>query len=134
MKYWNPKRIKRRQRTERRGQERDYERHLDRERRDRTYAEGDPRKNTRLMLEALGSARHRRMLEHLRKGGAMSVSHLVRPFGIPLSNAMAHVHALEQSGFITTHKRGRIRFCVYNPDAARELSAWLGGNRPFDVD
>lgn len=86
------------------------------------------------MLEALGSALHRRMLARLHSGGAMSVSHLVRPFGVALPNAVTHVHVLERSGLITTHKRGRIRFCVYNAAALKELSAWLGGHQPFDVD
>ena len=64
----------------------------------------------------------------------MSVSHIAEPFHIMLPDAMRHVHILERSGLITTEKRGRVRFCVYNPNAPKELSKWLAANRPFDLD
>jgi len=86
------------------------------------------------MLEVLGSPLHRRMLARLQAKGAMSVTHLAEPFDIMLPDAMRHVHILEQAGLITTEKRGRIRFCVYNPTASHELSAWFSTRRPFDLD
>lgn len=100
----------------------------------KTYTRGDTRKNARLMLEALGSSLHRRMLARLQAGGAMSVTHLTKPFHIMLPDAMRHVHILERAGLITTKKTGRIRFCVYNPAAVRELSAHLASGKPFDID
>ena len=115
-------------------EERAWQQHFEEESRKRTYTAGDARKNARLMLDALGSPLHRRMLARLRAGGAMSVSHLAEPFHITLPDAMRHVHILERSGLITTEKRGRIRFCVYNPNAPKELSEWLAANRPFDLD
>ena len=100
----------------------------------RPYAKGDARRNARLALEALGNKTHRRMLARLRKHGAMSVSHLAKPFCIALPEALRHVRILESAGLITTEKRGRVRYCIYNPALARELSEWFRGRAPFDLD
>lgn len=87
------------------------------------------------MLSVLGSPFHRRMLARLRRGGAMSVTHLSKPFRISLPNAMRHVHILERAGLITTTKRGRIRYCIYNPAAPKKLATWFGGTKnPYDID
>ena len=134
MKFWNARRIQRTKEKKEQREERAWQQHLLQEFRKRTYTAGDARKNARLMLEALGSPLHRRMLARLRAGGAMSVSHLAEPFRIMLPDAMRHVHILERAGLIATEKRGRIRFCVYNPEAPRELSAWLTTHKPFDLD
>lgn len=134
MKYWNAGRIRRQKERRVKLQELALRRHIANEARKRTYTSGDTRKNARLMLEALGSAVHRRMLARLQSGGAMSVSHLARPFRIMLPDAMRHVHILERAGLITTKKHGRIRFCIYNPAAVRELAAWFASRSPFDLD
>ena len=134
MKYWNAQRIRRQKERHKKREEETLRRHRIHEVRNRTYSKGDIRKNARLMLNVLGSALHRRMLARLRSGGAMSVSHLARPFRIMLPAAMRHVHIRERAGLITTEKRGRIRFCVYNPAATRELSAHLVSSNPFDIE
>lgn len=134
MKYWNARRIQRQKEQQERRQKLALRRRIESEARKRTYTSGDTRKNTRLMLEALGSAVHRRMLARLQSGGAMSVSHLARPFRIMLPDAMRHVHILERAGLITTKKNGRIRFCIYNPAAVRELVTWLASRHPLDLD
>ncbi|OGG52753.1 hypothetical protein A3C20_03145 [Candidatus Kaiserbacteria bacterium RIFCSPHIGHO2_02_FULL_55_25] len=134
MKYWNKARISRQKERREKREARALQGYLATEERKRTYTKGDARKNARLMLEALGSSLHRRMLTRLQSGGAMSVSHLARPFRIMLPDALRHVHILERAGLIITEKRGRIRFCIYNPQAPRELSGWLTTHRPFDLD
>ena len=134
MKYWNARRILRKKKKQSKRTEHTYQASREREALTRIYTKGDTRKNARLMLDVLGSAIHRRMLARLRRQGVMSVSHLARPFNIMLPDAMRHVHILEQSGLITTEKRGRIRFCVYNPAAPKELSAWLSTRHPFELD
>lgn len=133
MKYWNAKRIRRKKEEQRQREARARQQRTEHESRKHTYTKGDVRKNARLMLDAIGKPLHRRMLARLRAKGAMSVTHLAEPFGIRLPDAMRHVHILERAGLITTEKRGRIRFCVYNPAAARELSAWLSMGQPFDL-
>lgn len=134
MKYWNKARVRRAQERRERREEHAHTAHLQEEVRKRTYTKGDARKNARLMLEVLGGAIHRRMLARLRKGGAMSITHLSEPFRIMLPDAMRHVRILERSGLITTEKRGRIRFCIYNPSAAKELAVWLASRDPFALD
>src|SRR3989344_4097189 len=122
MKYWNRQRILRIRKREEKRWKRAHDHYLEAKEKERTYTPGDTRKNTRLMLDALGNPLHRKMLTRLRERGAMSVTHLARPFRIMLPDAMRHVHILERSGLITTKKQGRIRFCVYNTNAVRELS------------
>ncbi len=134
MKYWNSRRIKRIQVRREKREHRAYEEYLKARERARRREEGDPRKNARLMLEALGKPILRRMLARLEKDGAMSVSHLARPFRIMLPAAMRHVAALERCGLIETHKRGRIRFCVVSAKAHKELAAWFSGKHPYDLD
>lgn len=125
-KYWNEARIKRvRERKKRREK-----RELDRAREERRTA------YTRiqypeLFFNALVLPIRRAIIRRLRKGGAMSVSYLAEPFRITLPSAMKHVTALEQAGIITTHKRGRIRFCVYNPAAFDRICTYLTSRSAF---
>ena len=134
MKYWNKARIRRQRERRKKREEQALQSHFAAEERKRIYTKGDARKNVRLMIEALGSSLHRRMLMRLQSCGAMSVSHLGRAFRIMLPDALRHVHILERAGLITTEKRGRIRFCIYNPAAGRELATWLLSRHPFDLD
>ena len=125
MKYWDTRRVKR-------VREREYDREHAREateiarrtamlERERSYSAGATAKNASLMLDALGSRDRRRMVARLRTGGAMSLSKLASPFRIKLPTAHAHIKVLERSGFVKTHKHGRVRICVYNPLALNEL-------------
>ncbi|MCR4325190.1 MAG: helix-turn-helix domain-containing protein [Patescibacteria group bacterium] len=133
MKYWNKARVRRTMARGKRRRERMIEREIEVAELRRMYAKGYARKNAGLMLHALGIKRQLRMLARLSKEGAMSVSKLAKPFGITLSSALWYVHNLERAGLITTHKRGRIRFCVYNPEAPKELALWLRSRQPFDL-
>ena len=132
MKYWNKARIRREKKREDRAGERALRRVKELERLRITYSAGDTRKNTALMLDVLGSEVNRQMLARLRRRGAMSVTKLAEPFRITLPAAVTRVNALERAGLLTTHKRGRIRFSVYNPAALKELSAHLASRDPFD--
>ena len=134
MKYWNARRIRSDEEKRRKREEYTQQRHREQDIREHAYTKGNVRKNVRLMLDALGSSLHRRMLARLRTGGAMSVTHLAKPFHVMLPDAMRHVHILERAGLITTEKRGRIRFCIYNYQAVRELSAWIATRQPFELD
>lgn len=97
--------------------------------RQQTYTPGDTRKNARLMLDALGLPLRRRMLARLAREGAMSVSKLAEPFRITLPAALSHVRILERAGMVATQKRGRVRMCVYDPRALKELVVVLGSTR-----
>ena len=82
-------------------------------------------KTAELMLNALGILRRRQMVARIKHGGAMSVSRLAKPFHMTLPSALEHVRILEHCGIIKTHKRGRVRMCVYNPRALKELAKYL---------
>ena len=125
MKYWNERRLRRvRERKERR-ENISAARATARMRTSRTYTAGDIEKNSSLMFNALGLPLRRQLLMRLHKEGAMSLSKLGRPLGMKLPGLYRQMQVLERSGLITTHKRGRVRVCVFNSGAFRELSAWL---------
>lgn len=125
MKYWNPRRIKRVRERKKKREEKERQRAREDAERARTYTAGDYRKNTELMLEALGSKLRRRMIGRLARGGAMSLSKLSDPLGLTLPAAVVQLRILERAGIVKTHKQGRIRFCVYNPPALKELGDHL---------
>ncbi|MDP2648907.1 MAG: helix-turn-helix domain-containing protein [bacterium] len=125
MKYWNKARVRRTREKEARVKRRVFEKQEENAERSRCYTPGEAEKNANLMLYALGSSRRRKMVALLRRGGAMSVSKLAKPFRITLPSALYEVRILERVHIIKTHKRGRIRFCVYNPQALKELAHWL---------
>ena len=124
-KYWNPRRIRNVRERKILAKRRDAEREDARKEQMRSYTRGDVQKNAQLMLAVLGMSLRRRIVALLRREGAMSVSKLAKPFRLTLPSALDHVHILERSGIITTHKQGRIRMCVYNERAIRELTQWL---------
>ena len=132
-KYWNPRRIQQEKERKEKMQQRIHEKASVERERTRTYTPGDIAKNTGLMLDALGLSLRRKMIVRLKKDGAMSLSKLAEPFRITLPSALAQVHVLERSGIISTHKRGRIRFCVYNPAALKELGTILS-SRPTRLE
>ncbi|GEM_PF-2350183 len=132
MKYWNKARIRLEKKRKACAGERALQRAKEAERLRSTYTVGDIRRNAALMLDALGSEVNRKMLARLRGRGAMSVTKLSEPFRITLPAAVTRVNTLERAGLLTTHKRGRIRFCVYNPSRVRELSAHLASDNPFE--
>ena len=91
----------------------------------RNYKLKGSKPDVALMLDALGDWKRRKMILRLQKGGAMSLSKLIEPFGMTLPAGLKHLHLLERAGIVTTHKRGRIRFCVFNPRSLKTLSAHL---------
>ena len=88
-------------------------------------------RKTERMMNVLGEPVKRGMIVRLARGGAMSVSKMSEPFNMTLPSAMRHVNAMEDAGFITTHKHGRVRICVYNPSAFKELAGWLASHSAF---
>ncbi len=131
VKYWNKQRIER-VRARRRRKEEEQSRAFREERAaSKRRKPGTPLEQAELVFDALATSIRRQMLRRLRKGGAMSVSHLVKPFRITLPGALKHVLLLERSGLITTHKRGRIRFCVYEPKGFEQLIKYLHSKEAF---
>jgi len=125
MKYWTEERVRKTRERERRAHKREIEKYFAGLERARTYSKGESAKNVKLMLDALGLAIRRKMLDRLKREGAMSLSKLAKPFRMKLTTALLHMRALERSGLVWTHKQGRIRICVYNKVAVEELAVYL---------
>ncbi len=87
--------------------------------------------NADQIFNALGLPIRRAMLRRLRVGGAMSVSKLGQPYNISLPATFKHVRILEESGLVVTEKRGRVRICIYNPSAFKELAQILSSRAAF---
>lgn len=61
----------------------------------------------------------------------MSLSKLAAPYELTLPAALKHLRVLEDSGIVKSHKRGRVRVCIYNPSALKELGGWLASHSAF---
>ena len=134
-KYWDARRIRRRREGRETREREAFVSAVAGQRESRTkaktYSSGDDAKNMSLMLDALGVPMRRQMVERLQRDGAMSLSKLAEPFRIKLPTALEHIRILEQSAIVTTHKQGRVRICVYNPQAFKELAELLVSQAAF---
>lgn len=73
---------------------------------------------------ALADPTRRAVLGRLGRGPA-SIGELARPFDMALPSFMKHIRSLEKSGWIRTHKIGRVRTCSIETRAAAAAEAWL---------
>ncbi len=80
------------------------------------------------LFQALADPTRRGVLTRLARGPA-SVSDLAAPFQMALPSFMKHIRQLEQSGWITTRKAGRVRTCAIDPTRFAELEGWLAEQR-----
>lgn len=76
------------------------------------------------VFHALADPTRRAVLGRLGLGPA-SISELARPFDMALPSFMKHIHLLEDSGWIRTHKTGRVRTCVIEKTSFDVAEAWL---------
>ena len=68
------------------------------------------------------------MLARLALGPA-SVSELARPLPMSLPAVMQHLKALEESGLVSTAKRGRVRTARLDGDTLGAAERWLTDRR-----
>ena len=73
---------------------------------------------------ALADSTRRTVLMRLARGPA-SVSELAAPSSMALPSFMKHIRLLERSGWIRTHKSGRIRTCTFEPSQLPVVDDWL---------
>src|SRR5690606_11956161 len=73
---------------------------------------------------ALSDATRRGILERLAHGDA-SITELAETFRMTLTGIKKHVSILEQAGFVTTEKVGRVRMCRLGPRRLDEEAAWI---------
>ena len=81
-----------------------------------------------LILQALGDATRRRMVEMLGRG-PMSVSALAAPFDVSLTAIGQHLHVLEHCGLVATEKVGRVRTCRLETAGLDALAGWVTERR-----
>src|SRR5579862_9367625 len=81
-----------------------------------------------LMFQALADPTRRGMIERLARGPA-SVSELARPLPISLPAVVQHLHVLEASGLVRSHKQGRVRTCRIDPVALGGAEQWIAERR-----
>ena len=81
-----------------------------------------------LMFQALADPARRQMVERLSRSPA-SVSELAKPFDMALPSFLKHIRFLEDSGWIRTHKSGRVRMCVIETASFDVVEVWLSEQR-----
>jgi DNA-binding transcriptional ArsR family regulator len=77
---------------------------------------------------ALADPVRRGMLARLSRGPA-TVSELAAPLPISLPAVMQHLKALETSGLVASHKKGRVRTVRLEGSALGEAESWLARRR-----
>jgi DNA-binding transcriptional ArsR family regulator len=73
---------------------------------------------------ALSDATRRGVLERLGRADA-SITELASKFHMTLTGMKKHVGVLEQAGFVTTEKVGRVRTCKLGLRRLEEEAAWI---------
>ena len=73
---------------------------------------------------ALSDPTRRGVLERLGRSDA-SITDLAAKFRMTLTGMKKHVGVLEQAGFVTTEKVGRVRTCTLGSRRLEEETAWL---------
>ena len=81
-----------------------------------------------VVFHALSDANRRAMIDRLLDGPA-SVSELARPLAISLPAVVQHLHVLEDSGVVSSHKVGRVRTCEVEPRALSTAERWISERR-----
>src|SRR5213078_4129936 len=81
-----------------------------------------------LMFAALSDPTRRSMVERLARGPA-TVSELARPLPMSLPTVVQHLKVLEESGLISSEKKGRVRTCRIEVKRLDAAQTWLGKQR-----
>jgi DNA-binding transcriptional ArsR family regulator len=79
-------------------------------------------------FQALSDPARRTMLLRLARGPA-SVSELAAPLDMSLPAVLQHLKALEESGLVSTEKKGRVRTARLEGNAIAEAEQWLTDRR-----
>jgi DNA-binding transcriptional ArsR family regulator len=81
-----------------------------------------------VLFAALADPTRRAMVDQLSAGPA-SVSELARPLAISLPAVLQHLHVLERSGLVRSHKVGRVRTCSVEGGALGDAERWIAQRR-----
>ena len=77
---------------------------------------------------ALSDPTRRGVLEQLGRADA-SITDLAGKFHMTLTGMKKHVGVLQEAGFVTTQKVGRVRTCKLGPRGLEEEAAWISRYR-----
>lgn len=77
---------------------------------------------------ALADPARRAMVARLAQGPA-TVSELAAPLPMSLAGAMLHLRVLEESGLVTSEKKGRVRTCRMDPAMLSAAERWVAERR-----
>lgn len=75
------------------------------------------------VFEALSDPNRLAIVESL-LDGEKALSQLANPSHISLTATLKHLKILEEAGLAISEKRGRVRFCRFNPAPLQEMSEW----------
>lgn len=80
---------------------------------------------------ALADPTRRRILTMLLEDD-MAVTDVAEPFEMSLAAISKHLAILAAAGLIRQDKRGRVKWCMLEPDALKEASVWMQGFGQFE--
>ena len=80
------------------------------------------------VFQALADPTRRAVLERLSRGTA-TVKELADPFGMALPSFLQHLKLLEQSGLVTSTKKGRVRTVAIARESFEQAEDWLAEQR-----
>ena len=84
-----------------------------------------------LIFAALADPTRRRVLSMLLEDD-MAVSDVAHPFEMSLAAISKHLTVLAAAGLIRQERRGRITWCMLDPDGMRRASVWMQGFGQFE--
>lgn len=84
-----------------------------------------------LIFAALGDPTRRAILAMLLEDD-MAVTDVAAPFQVSLAAISKHLSVLAMAGLIRQQRRGRITWCMLDPDGMRAASVWMQGFGQFD--
>ena len=87
------------------------------------YAQSEPA----VVLDALGDATRRRVLELVRDGGPAPVGVIAEAMPVSRPAVSQHLRVLEGAGLVTCTKDGTRRLYAVRPDGLAALRLWLDG-------
>ena len=80
------------------------------------------------VFAAVADPTRRRILEHLRSTGPLSIQELAEPLPMSRQAVTKHLEVLQLSGLIETRWSGRRRILELAPQPLQEMEQWL---RPY---
>ena len=80
------------------------------------------------VFHALADPTRLAIVERLSRG-SVSVSEIAEPLDMTLAAVVQHIQVLEQSGMISTRKKGRVRTCRLEPRALDIVDRWIAQRR-----